>query len=48
MVLGGNRTQYFDANVFKDILKECDIDKDGSVTFEEFHKCITQTMDGLG
>jgi len=31
-----------DKNVFKDILKECDLNDDGEVDFEEFQKCMKQ------
>ena len=36
-VLSGNNLQFFDSKIVNEIIKECDINKDGSVTFEEFH-----------
>lgn len=40
-VLSGNNLQFFDSKIVNEIIKECDINKDGSVTFEEFHRWIT-------
>ena len=40
-VLSGNNLQFFDSKIVNEIIKECDINKDGSVTFEEFHSWIT-------
>jgi calcium-dependent protein kinase len=40
-VLSGDKMQFFDSKIVTEILDECDLDKDGSVTFEEFHRCIT-------
>ena len=37
-VLSGNNLQFFDSKIVNEIIKECDINKDGSVTFEEFHR----------
>lgn len=33
----------FDSSVFRDILKECDLNDDGEVDFEEFQKCMLQS-----
>lgn len=37
-VLTGEGIQVIDKNIFKDILKECDLNEDGKVDFEEFQK----------
>jgi calcium-dependent protein kinase len=41
-VLSGEGVKVSDKQVFKDILKECDINNDGEVDFEEFQKCMLQ------
>lgn len=40
-ILSGDKLQFFDANIVKEILDECDLDNDGHVTFEEFHRWVT-------
>lgn len=37
-LLNGDKNQFFDASIVKEILHECDADNDGNVTYEEFFR----------